>query len=468
MLKKIQTVFLYSLIFILQFNARYIFNFPEIKNLQSFHEQTTLSLFAFDLLFLLLAVVFIRYHSKRIVWGVFLKESLNSPLFYFVIYILLFIFWQKGNFYFTLRLLEAVILFIVAKTLFKQYTVAVYGKFIIFSAGVMQSVLAIIQVLTQKSIGLTFLGESIMSPSIYNVAKFEFAGEKYIRAYGTFPHPNLLAIFLLFALASGLGVLLLKEKTLASLKYRYRLIFYGELFLIISGIISTYSRIAIILMFVILGMFIFQQRQKINQAYLLFCQHFKIPFFLQTTLAILIVFGSIFTTYNILAPRLCVECINDNSLKLHQTYNSLAKNIIAKYPIFGVGPGNFVSIFKKNNVYHLNEWDIQPVHNFYLLAGSEIGLLGLLLLLLTVTFYFFRRTTIQTIISSPVKLFFLLCLLAGLFDHYFWTLPQGQLIFWLSLALATAPQLETIDSPKYHFKIILKNTRQLIKDLSQF
>jgi hypothetical protein len=30
---------------------------------------------------------------------------------------------------------------------------------------------------------------------------------------------------------------------------------------------------------------------------------------------------------------------------------------------------------------------------------------------------------------------FLGFLLLGLFDHYFWTLLQGQIIFWLALAL---------------------------------
>ena len=63
-----------------------------------------------------------------------------------------------------------------------------------------QSAIGIIQILIQRSIGLSFLGESLIAPNIPGVAKIVFHGERYIRAYGLFPHPNILGGYLLLSI----------------------------------------------------------------------------------------------------------------------------------------------------------------------------------------------------------------------------------------------------------------------------
>lgn len=70
---------------------------------------------------------------------------------------------------------------------------------IIFVAFV-NSLVAIVQIWIQKSVGLGFLRESIISPDTPGVAKVMFHGEHYIRAYGLFPHPNILGGFLLMSI----------------------------------------------------------------------------------------------------------------------------------------------------------------------------------------------------------------------------------------------------------------------------
>ncbi len=71
---------------------------------------------------------------------------------------------------------------------------------IIIIAAILHSIIAIIQFFTQHSIGLFWLKESLISPEITGVAKLIFNGSKYIRAYGLFPHPNILGGFLLFSI----------------------------------------------------------------------------------------------------------------------------------------------------------------------------------------------------------------------------------------------------------------------------
>ncbi|MDO8610997.1 MAG: hypothetical protein Q7R95_10740, partial [bacterium] len=71
---------------------------------------------------------------------------------------------------------------------------------IMIGTGIIQSAIGIWQFIIQKSIGTLWLKESLISPEIVGVAKIVFNGEKYIRAYGLFPHPNILGGFLILSI----------------------------------------------------------------------------------------------------------------------------------------------------------------------------------------------------------------------------------------------------------------------------
>ncbi|HCP08267.1 MAG TPA: hypothetical protein DIT25_00475 [Candidatus Moranbacteria bacterium] len=66
--------------------------------------------------------------------------------------------------------------------------------------GVAHSLIAILQFSIQKSLGLSWLWESALSQDLPGVAKLALNGDKWIRAYGLFPHPNVLGGFLLFSI----------------------------------------------------------------------------------------------------------------------------------------------------------------------------------------------------------------------------------------------------------------------------
>jgi O-antigen ligase len=144
-------------------------------------------------------------------------------------------------------------------------------------------------------------------------------------------------------------------------------------------------------------------------------------------------FITIIGFYQFIPARVCTVNCQDQSFSLRQNYLHFSKTIIKHNFILGIGPGQFSSEFKKINPTNLAEWNIQPVHNFYLLVWSEVGLIGFFLL------FIFISKHITTINLSFHNELFLIAfggfLLLGFFDHYFWTLPQGQFIFWLTLAL---------------------------------
>jgi len=182
--------------------------------------------------------------------------------------------------------------------------------------------------------------------------------------------------------------------------------------------------------------------------------------------------GLIIFVLMFISPRLCItSCPNDESFVLRKIYSQTARKIIKTHPIIGIGPGNFVSFFIPCNcACSLQPWEIQPVHNLYLLIASETGLFGFAIfmffiissLIISLKFKnhkFIKNSksthSILSVLANKLKLqdfrgklvnifsnifllLFLLFLLLGFFDHYFWTIPQGQFLFWLTFALVVS------------------------------
>jgi hypothetical protein len=85
----------------------------------------------------------------------------------------------------------------------------------IFQAGV-----GILQYLNQHDLGLQLLGESHLSAQLSGVAKLDVLGLKFIRAYGTFLHPNVLAVFLSIGLIIASHFYLRADKKLYLFNWR--------------------------------------------------------------------------------------------------------------------------------------------------------------------------------------------------------------------------------------------------------
>ena len=137
--------------------------------------------------------------------------------------------------------------------------------------------------------------------------------------------------------------------------------------------------------------------------------------------------------YKFIPTRLCLGNCQDQSLALRNQYADFSRKEILRNNCWtGIGVGQFPIIFNTLNPQNLPEYYIQPVHNFYLLAWSEIGLLGIIL----VIFFLTRNIPKKSFQKNELFTSFIAgFLLLGFFDHYFGSLPQGQFIFWLALAL---------------------------------
>src|SRR3989344_2825022 len=220
---------------------------------KGFNEWASAFLYLSDLFILgLLALWLLRtllMTSQVINKGIFQKK--DFMLFGFLAISALSI--TQSNFvqvswYQLVKLLEFVLLyFYVRSNLDKVFSFAGLLRALVFS-GIFQSLIAISQYIKQESLGLWFLGESPLHLGNQGIASFYVGSQLILRAYGTLPHPNVLAAFLFVTLIS-FAVLFIGGK----LKNKFWLLGYG---IILYAFFLTYSRTLIVIPIAVFALFL--------------------------------------------------------------------------------------------------------------------------------------------------------------------------------------------------------------------
>ena len=139
----------------------------------------------------------------RKIWLFANQNKSLSFLFAFCLWLVVDLLLISGDYfsisaYQTLKFLELAVFFVYVYfnlTSFKKVLITVT---LLALSGLIQAFLAISQYSLQHSVfGSKWFGEIVLSPDLPGVAKIVVNGGKIMRAYGTFPHPNILAGFLL-------------------------------------------------------------------------------------------------------------------------------------------------------------------------------------------------------------------------------------------------------------------------------
>lgn len=427
----LEKIFFYLLVFCLPFQTRkVIYQWGE----NGFNEWTSAFLYLTDILiFILFLFWFLRSREKRffknrikIAKGVVARSSFWLVIFLAITLVSLI---QALNiqlgFYFWLKLLELVIFFFYIKNNFRDlFNFTRFSQALIMS-GFVQSLIVFGQYASQKSLGLKFLAESPLGAGINGVAKIIVNGLVFIRPYGSFPHPNILAAFLLLCIFCLYFLWLSKNR---SFIWNCSLIVAG--FLILSAFWLSFSRTAILVFLITIPLyFILLLKQKYEPEY-------EKPIGKIILIFLFIVFCSalfVSLAWAEVSSRFVVSA-SEQAVGLRGFYNETAFSIISAYPLLGIGSGNFVwEISQALDL--MSSWIYQPVHNIYLLIASEIGLIGLVVFLMFL-FLILSRTRARK--SAPylgMIIIFYGFLFIAFFDHFFWTLQQGQLMFWLVLGI---------------------------------
>ncbi len=302
----------------------------------------------------------------------------------------------------------------------------------------LQSLLALWQFLTQSAFSNKWLGlashrAADLGASVVETIGADGVGERWLRAYGGFDHPNILGGVM------AVGVLLLVGQYLKFpiINYKFQNIFkiisWIFLPLFSAALFFSFSRagwlaLAAGLAVMLVGAVIkknFQAQKNILQAIFISGVIFLILFSQLPNLVMTRLYGG---------GRLEVKSKNE---RLESIKYSLP--IIKKKWASGAGLGNYVLALKRELPGQASYF-YQPVHNAYLLVLSEIGIVGFIIficLLIFVLVRLLRRPADAGLLAMTTALIVLLS-----FDHWLWSLHFGVLFFFLTIGLVSRTSVD--------------------------
>jgi O-antigen ligase len=254
-------------------------------------------------------------------------------------------------------------------------------------------IVGIYQFLKGASLGVYFLGESHIVNGMIGSSYIDIGGNAYLRAYGTFAHPNILAgwLFLIFIFSL--------------LRYEKEKKFINLLICLLAVLLTllTFSRITILLLLLGCTIYLLNKLLK-NKLY-----SFSSILFIR--------FLNIFT-----------DSSWSDRVALYKSY----WNILKENFFIGTGMGNSIRYLSSSPpTTSEGRLLLQPVHNIFMLSITELGIIN------GVLFFFLQYIWfIKGVKFNLFRVFILFSIvLIGVFDHYFFSLPQGNIILFSLLAL---------------------------------
>lgn len=274
--------------------------------------------------------------------------------------------------------------------------------------------LAIWQFFSQSTFSSKWLGLASHPVATLGTSVIESNGLRYLRAYGSFDHPNVLGGVMALMSAYLLYVVLASRDN-----KKYNLFYLTAFILFYSALLLSFSRSAL-LAFWVSAPFIFIHFLKTSgkrvAAYVLII----------AVISCLIGFSyrDLFFTRLSSGGRLESKSIQERASYIEESISLIKKN-----PLWGVGAGNYVAAREKADNDSHALWFYQPVHNYWLLAWAEVGILGLLGVFIFWLSCFFA--------SAPKRLWPLILAFAiiSVFDHWLWTSAAGAVFIFMVSAL---------------------------------
>jgi len=391
-------------------------------------------LFLFLSIFLFLIFLYkkIFYDKKNFfwTWKIFLENFSNKNfniLFWILFLSCFFTSFFTENFWLHFSILIKFfsawfLIFYIPEKLFSKKEIL---NTLIFSF-VIQGFIAFFQVFFQHSVWLKFLWENDFWENILWLAKISLANsENFIRWYWTLWHPNIL----------GLWSLILY---FLSRKSDY---FFLKNFLLI-WIFFSFSKTAIIWFFILKIYEIFFLKEK-NFFDLEKIFHKKINIFYKIFYPTIIFSFFIFFHKEIFSR---LENFFWNWFQERIEQFKIANNIIYEnilnLNLFGNWFGSFSILMQNFSDKILKPWEIQPVHNFFVLFWVEVWILWFLFLIIFISYLFIKSTNFfnfftrkKTIENKIHEKFFLILILffASFFDHFLITSWIWIILFWVIL-----------------------------------
>jgi len=348
---------------------------------------------------------------------------LLSALLLFTIYYLLFTKNPWAAFYKLIKLAEfsLFIFWIRHKGIFlNKY----HLKITLCLSVIWQSILAIMQWFKQGSVfGYLNFGEQPYSSATLGIKKISFFGQVKVLPMGTFPHPNVLAGFLIVSLIIILSTGVGKPKSVITKL---------ALILGISALVLSFSFPSWL---AFLGFIIchYVKAGPLHRGQITGVFVKAGPLHWRFLLAALIAGLMVVLTF-----VYGLKTIDPASFWVRIKLVEIAFKMWLFSPLMGVGLNNFIVRLEEFGLIPLNYRFLQPVHNIFLLVLSETGIVGFGVM------GYGLWVMVKKILkekNSSLLFAFLSLLFLGLFDHYWLTIQQG--LFMLSFVLGLSLRVST-------------------------
>lgn len=278
-------------------------------------------------------------------------------------------------------------------------------------------ILGVVQVLGGASPENSWLGIASRSAAQLGDSVFTVNGERVLRAYGSFPHPNIFGGFLGVGLFAWWAAMASVRRSWA--KRRHLVISSIGTVILLGAIVMTGSRSAFLGVLVgLIGVFIVKSIPNMTiarAAALIF--------------AIVAVCGSLISSFYLTDLALSIRGggVNEERSLTERVvlYEDFVPFMFATNSVIGHGIGAYVLSFSDANP-GKNAFDYQPIHNVPLLILAETGFVGLISMLFwlgsAVWMNFSRfphRDSLYAFGMANVVL------MISFFDHYLWSSWSG-------------------------------------------
>ncbi|MFH1947012.1 MAG: O-antigen ligase family protein [Candidatus Magasanikbacteria bacterium] len=443
-LEKSLKIILIAFLFLLPWQTIFIFREVMLGGVK--FEYATLGMYATEILFWITVVVFMFWYrdkwkeaGKKIKKFAFTKDRifLISCLL-LVLYVLSSIVWALDPaiaLQSSLHIMEAVLIFLM---IFLGPLSFVEATFSLIAGASLTALLGMGQFLLQITFPSKWLG--LASHEAWEAGTSIISGGgvgRWLRAYGSFSHPNVLGGYLSLSLIISmlLALVIKREKTCkignwfwCQGNYREQIIFYFISAVLVSGLFLSFSRSAILTLSIFLIILLFLSLHKTTDFYRLR--------FLSVYLATIIFLLTIIF-WPLVSVRITASSPNEmQSVEERLNGYDESGGIIKDNLWLGVGIGNYTLYLQQNNP-QIPAWEYQPVHNVFLLLTAELGLIGLALFVLCLVTFSMWQVRRLKFDMMHINLFYLVLIFSFLIlanlDHYLYSSYAGLLltgVFW--------------------------------------
>ena len=398
------------LIYLIPWQARIIFSLGYLSGVPS--EPQTRSLFAVEII--IAAMLVLRFAAMRIEKEKIVRNRCYSlaadtktlfaagTLAVLVALSIIVSLDQVAAVFSALHIIEGLAIFLLILTAPSERE----ARLAFLASALVQSAIAIEQIIFQRVYPDVWAGVAAHFPEISGTSVVEAAGERFLRAYGTLPHPNILGGMIVVAILSSRPL------------WRRFSVYSVFVYLLLSlGLFFSFSRLAWLSLAVgLVAQWIYARR------YSGFIKNAAV------VAATMLMMSALFTPL-VLARVSSAGRLETISIDARVSSLSDAWKLIVREPFTGVGVGNFTAAILQKIDPDRNGYALEPAHSAFVDVFAEIGFFGFLLFI-----WLMYLLAMSAWRCGKIGLACALIVLA-LGDHWAWTTFAGVIIFWAAWAL---------------------------------